>query len=353
MTSRERVKRMYEHRDADRVPVRDGPWGPTVDRWVSEGMPTRDYARHLGMDEIAYFHIDSSPRFPWKNIFDDGRIVITKNNEGAIVKNMKHSASVPEDLDFFLESRDTWEIVKGRMKPDDTRINWAWLDGMYKGAKEAGAWIELDFWYGFDVTHSRMMGTEQTLLAMVEDPEMVVDIFNTRLDLNIAMCDRILAKGYEFDAVIWADDMGYKNATFFSVPMYRELLKPVQKRMVEYVHSKGMKAMLHSCGNVNALLPDLMDVGIDGLNPMEVKAGMNPYEIKQKYGDRLVLKGGIDALLLNDGAEAFMAEMERLVPHMKKDGGYIFATDHSIPSCISYEGIKRIIARAKELGSYS
>ena len=354
MTNQERVRRMFEHKEADRIPVKNHPWGATIERWLSEGMPSNDYARHVGLDAFGYIHIDSSPRFPWKLIYEDDRINICKNNEGAIVKNLKQSASVPEDIDFFLDSNspETWQIVKNRMQPDDSRINWAYLDSHYKQCKQNGAWIEVDFWFGFDVTHSRMMGTEQTLIAMVENPEMCVDIFNTRLDLNIAMFERILHKGYEVDAIIWADDMGYKQAQFFSVSMYRELLKPVHKRLVDYAHSKGVKACLHSCGDINPLLPELIDIGVDALNPLEVKAGMNPYEIKKKYGDKLMLHGGIDALLLNKGADEFIGEMERLIPHMKENGGYIFGTDHSIPSCVGYEDFKRILSRAKELGSY-
>jgi uroporphyrinogen decarboxylase len=84
---------------------------------------------------------------------------------------------------------------------------------------------------------------------------------------------------------------------------------------------------------------------------MEVKAGMDPLEMKKRFGGSLVLHGGINAVLWKD-LDAVTAEMERLVPVLKKDGGYIFAADHSIPNDVSFENIKAIIALAKKLGAY-
>jgi len=66
--------------------------------------------------------------------------------------------------------------------------------------------------------------------------------------------------------------MGYKGTQLFSVDMYRELLKPYHKKAVEWAHSKGIKAHLHSCGDVNPIIPELIEIGVDALNPLEVKS---------------------------------------------------------------------------------
>jgi uroporphyrinogen decarboxylase len=94
-----------------------------------------------------------------------------------------------------------------------------------------------------------------------------------------------------------------------------------------------------------------VEAGLDALNPLEVKAGMDPIELKQKYGDKLVLHGGLNAVLWND-PDAVEAEMRRLIPVMKENGGYIFSSDHSIPNSVSFETMKRIVKLAKELGTY-
>ncbi|HEO70457.1 MAG TPA: hypothetical protein ENN80_04285, partial [Candidatus Hydrogenedentes bacterium] len=139
---------------------------------------------------------------------------------------------------------------------------------------------------------------------------------------------------------------------FFSKTMWREIVRPYQQRTVDWAHGHGIKAHLHCCGNINALIPELVDLGIDGLNPLEVKAGMDPVQLKHDAGDALVLHGGINAVLWND-VEAITAEMRRVVPVLKESGGYIFSSDHSVPSSVSLDNFRSITDLAKELGSYA
>ena len=145
--------------------------------------------------------------------------------------------------------------------------------------------------------------------------------------------------------------MGYKGTTFFSPDMYRRLLKPFHKRAIDWAHEKGIYARLHSCGNIMTLVPDLMEIGLDALNPLEIKAGMDPLALKERYGGSLTLHGGINAVLWDD-ADAIIAEIDRLVPKLKEGGGYIFSSDHSIPNTVSLEDMAAIVARAKEAGRY-
>jgi uroporphyrinogen decarboxylase len=110
-------------------------------------------------------------------------------------------------------------------------------------------------------------------------------------------------------------------------------------------------AHLHSCGDVMTLVPDLMDIGIDGLNPLEVKAGMDSIDLKRRYGDRLTLHGGINAQIW-DQTDVIMAEIDRLLPVLKENGGYIFSSDHSVPNSVSLDNFRRIVERAKRTGAY-
>ena len=122
-------------------------------------------------------------------------------------------------------------------------------------------------WFGFDVTHSWMVGTERLLFALLENPEWCMDMFNHFLDVNIKLLDMVWDAGYKFDSVVWFDDMGYKHNQFFSLKTYREVLKPAHKKAIDWAHSKGVKVRLHSCGDINPLLPDLVEMGIDALQP--------------------------------------------------------------------------------------
>jgi uroporphyrinogen decarboxylase len=352
MTTHERMRRMYAHQEADRIPVTDSPWNATIERWQHEGMPLdADYNDFFGLDYFVGIGLDNSPRYPVRVVEETAEYVTTTTPWGVTLRNWKHIASTPEFIDFTVIDPDAWRKAKERMTPDPDRIPWEMLKANYKKWRQGGAWIEAGLWFGFDVTHSWMVGTERLLMALIEQPDWCVDMFNHFLDVDLALLDMLWDAGYTFDAVNWPDDMGYKQNQFFSLKTYRNLLKPVHKRAADWAHARGVKVRLHSCGDVRPFIPELIEIGIDGLNPLEVKAGMDPIWIKQTYGDKLLLHGGINAVYWDD-LEKIEAEMRQVIPVIKQNGGYLFSSDHSVPSSVSLANFKRIIELAKELGSY-
>jgi uroporphyrinogen decarboxylase len=352
MTTHERFNRMFQHKEADRIPVIDDPWGSTIERWHREGMPEGvDFRDYFDLDKVAGIPADNSPRYDSKTLEETAEYKIYTTGWGATLKQWKHQTSTPEFISFTTTDSEKWKEAKARMSPAMERIPWDYLAQNYKHWREEGQWIQADFWFGFDVTHSWAVGTETLLVALMEEPEWCVDMFNHYLDMDIALFEKVWDAGYTFDSIKWPDDMGFKHSQFFSVKTYRELLKPVHKRAVDWAHSKGIKAHLHSCGDINPLIPELIDIGMDAINPLEVKAGMNPVELKKKYGKELVLHGGINAVLWDD-LDAISAEMEKTIPVMKESGGYIFSSDHSVPSSVSLENFRQITGLAKKLGRY-
>lgn len=351
MTSRERFERMFSHQEADRIPIIDSPWEGTILRWRNEGLGEANWVDFFDIDRVFTIGVDISPRFESKTIKETEDSITAVTPWGVTMRQHRVVDSTPEMLDFTVKTPDDWIEAKKRMTPSRDRVNWEYLEKNYKKNREAGAWIEAGFWFGFDVTHSWFIGTERLLMALAEEPEWCVDMFNHYLDMCIAHFEMIMDAGYEIDSIKWPDDMGFKFNQFFSLNMYRELLLPVQKRAIDWAHSKGLKAHLHSCGDIRPFIPDLVKVGLDALNPLEVKAGMDPFELKKEYGDKLVLHGGLNAVLWDD-QEAVEAEMKKLIPVMKENGGYIFSSDHSIPNTVSFETMKGIIKLVKELGKY-
>ena len=352
MNSYERIKRMYEHREADRVPIIDKPWNGTLRRWREEGMPAGvQWEDYFGADKVAIFKVDITPRYERKILEENDRWYIETSDWGVTMKHFKEEDSTPEFLDYKVVDEESWADAKKRMTLDDDRIPWDMLKKEYPRWRTEGQWVRAVFWFGFDVTHSWMMGTENHLIAMYEDPDLVIDMYNTYLDCCIKQFEKIWDAGYKFDAIFWPDDMGYKGTTFFSNELYRELLKPVHKRAVDWAHNRGIYAHLHSCGNIMTRIDDLMDIGLDALNPLEVKAGMEPLTLKEKYGDKLTLHGGINAVLWDD-KDAVIEEVRRCVPVLKQNGGYIFASDHSIPNSVSLENFRAIVEEVKRVGTY-
>jgi len=353
MTTYERFKRMYEHREADRIPIIDSPWRGTIRRWQNEGMPANAaWEDYFGVDKQGAIGIDLTPRMPRKVIEETDRYIIATNPWGATVKSFKELDSTPEFLDYKITTAEAWKEAKAMMTLSDDRIPWKMLEENYDKWRAEGRWVRANFWFGFDVTHSYMMGTENTLIAMMEEPELVMDMFDTYLNRCETFFSRVWDAGYKFDEIMWWDDMGYKGTSFFSPELYREVLKPFHARAVKWAHDRGIYAHLHSCGNIMGLLPDVIDTGVDALNPLEVKAGMDTLKIKKEYGDKIVLHGGINAVKWKD-PDAIITEIEEKVPVLKENGGYIFSSDHSIPNDVSLENMKLIVNKVKELGAYN
>lgn len=352
MTTWERIKRMYEHKEADRIPILDDPWVGTIRRWHREGMPEgMDWCDYFDTDKLAVINVDISPRMPEVTLEETDRYYIRTSPWGVTMKHFKEEDSTPEFLDFKITTEETWEEAKTKMTLEDDRIPWDMLKKNYDRWRAEGYWIRAIFWFGFDVTHSWMMGTENALIAMMEEPELMEDMFSTYLEHNKALYSRMWDAGYHFDEMFWYDDMGYKGTTFFSPKMYRNLLQPYHKSAVEWAHNHGIYAQLHSCGDIMTLLPDVVATGVDALNPLEVKAGMDAIAIKKQYGDKLLLRGGINAQQW-DKTDAIIAEIDEKVPILKENGGFIFSSDHSIPNSVSLENMRAIMDEVKRVGKY-
>lgn len=352
MTTHERISRMYQHKEADRVPFWDSPWTSTIEKWRKEGLPQDvDYRDFFDLDRIQRYNADNSPRLPEKTLEETAEYKIYTTAWGATLKQWKHATSTPEFMDFTLTSPEVWKTLKAQMTPDPSRIDWDMLKKNYPEWRKKGDWLIVAGWFGFDVTHSWMVGTERVLMALAENPEWCVDMWNHQLDVQTKLYDMMFEKGYKFDSMFWWDDMGFKHNQFFSLSMYRELLKPVHKRAIEWAHSHGMKTHLHSCGDIRPFVPELVELGLDALNPLEVKAGMDPIAVKKAFGDKLVLHGGFNAVHW-DNTELIISDIRRDLPALKKSGGYIFASDHSIPDSVSFETFKRIVGEIKKAGSY-
>ena len=328
LTSYERIKRMYEHRPADRIPVTDSPWDSTVERWRREGMPADvTVADFFGLDKTAGIWADNGPRFPTKVIAETEDYIIQMTSWGATQKTFKHHGSVPEFIDYVVKTPDDWRKAKERMTVSRDRVDWARLKEDYPKWRREGRWVAASFWFGFDITHARFVGTERLLMAMATDPEWVIEMWNHQLDLDIALFEMVWDAGYHFDAINWPEDMGYKLHTFFSLDMYRQMLKPVHKRACDWAKSKGVKVHLHSCGDIRTFVPDLIEIGVDMLNPLEVKAGCDPVALKKKYGDKLTFWGGLgtQSTIPFGTPESIKAEVRRLCTEMGKGGGYILS----------------------------
>jgi len=116
-------------------------------------------------------------------------------------------------------------------------------------------------------------------------------MWHTELETELALLDMVWEAGYTFDSVFWYDDMAI-NLTSSSRCACTEFAAAFHQRAIDWAHAKGIKAHLHSCGDVRPFVPELVKMGLDALNPLEVKAGMDPLQLKQQFGRELVFHGG-------------------------------------------------------------
>lgn len=358
MTYREKIQAVMAHKEIDRIPMWDYAWGETVARWHNEGLPE-------GVDALDYFGIgDGFGReganttycqwtcmFPGETIEDTAEYTICKNEDGVTAKSLKNSSAPPFWSDYPIYDRESYIKMRPHMLWNEKRID---IESAKRNqtATQDRYQMYMEPCCGFE-RYKYIMGTEGILLAMGEDAGWASEMMMDTAELAINGLEHCLGNGMEFDAAFVTEDMGYAFTPFFSKQMYRDIIMPAQKRFNDYCRSHGMKVLLHSCGYVMPLLPLFIEAGYDAINPMEVKAGMDLLAVKRDYGDVLALWGGIDIRVFgSDDPNAIEKEIAAKVPAAMKNGGYIFASDHSIPPSASLEQYGKWLKYAYKYGTY-
>lgn len=184
---------------------------------------------------------------------------------------------------------------------------------------------------------------ENVLIDMVERPEMAHFLFEKFTAFYCEDARRAIeaSKG-KIDLFCEWSDYGTQRGLMVSIDMFNEFLAPYLKRLVDTVHEYGVKFMLHSCGAIYDLIPTLIDIGIDVLDPIQVAAaGMDPARLKAEFGDRLAFHGGIctQHTLPHGSAEEVRQAVRDRVATLGKGGGYIIASSHDISADTPTENI--------------
>jgi uroporphyrinogen decarboxylase len=360
MTSRERVDNILRRKPVDRIAVGESFWGETIHKWTEEG--------HLpqGADVTEFFGYDLEAS-GWMNLvadldFEDEIIEetdetrLTRDGNGAIMRNWKHKSGTPEHVDFTVQDRAGWEAlikphlldtsrIHDRVRVDDFRND-------MKRAHEAGRFFN---WCGgnvFECLHP-VCGHEYMLMGMALDPEWVLDMAMTYADLIIAGLETLFSEAGKPDGMFFYEDMGFKDKPFMSPAMYKATIWPAHKKLFDFSHAHDLPVIVHSCGFVDALVPGLIEAGMDCLQAMEVKAGMDLVDLVAKYGEHITFYGGMDVrtMVANDKA-AIEAELRRKLPVVMGSGGYILHSDHSIPNQVEFETYQFFRELGLELGRY-
>ncbi len=187
-----------------------------------------------------------------------------------------------------------------------------------------------------------LAGMENLLMAMVAEPGFVHKLLDRILEYNLAVIDK--ACSYDLDGMRFGDDWGQQKGVIMGPSAWREFLKPRVAQMYQHVRSRGKKVLLHSCGKVDELFPDLIEIGLDVFNPFQPEV-MDIYEIKKTFGDRLSFFGGISTqeTLPYGTVEQTREEVKRLLDEVGRNGGLIASPAHSIPGDARPENVMAMI----------
>jgi uroporphyrinogen decarboxylase len=187
-----------------------------------------------------------------------------------------------------------------------------------------------------------LAGMETVMDAMLSDPPFVHRLLDRILEYNLAVIDRLCA--YDIDAMQFGDDWGSQTGVLMGAPLWREYIKPRIRQMYGRVRAAGKFVFIHSCGRVQELFPDLIEIGLNVFNPFQPEV-MDVYEMKRRYGRDLTFHGGISTqrLLPYGTVQEVRDEVRRMLDEVGRDGGYICAPAHGIPSDAKPENVMAMI----------
>ena len=365
----ERLNAALRHEEPDRVPVSDFFWGGFIERWRRE--------LKLPPDANPYYYYDldwivTVPNMdPWIRPFEmlqeTAEEVVVKTGFGAIMH--KHFAyPMPEMRAWEIDAFEKLQHVEFD-DPRDRRRFFQGGDNQIAGVgdgfqRNTPPWLDTvkslhaDFpVYGSMIEVSecltRLVGQANALLWMGMYPDEMGAVIQRlgEFYLQCAQAEIDAANGLLDGLVIWGD-VAYKQGLFFSPDYWRTYFKPTVARMVEYAHARGLPVIYHGCGNVHAIFPDFIQIGVDAYNPLEVKAGMDVVELRRQYGHRIGFCGNSDIQVWETGdRDKIRREIVRKLS-AARGGGLIFQSDHSVSSAVSGAIYDYIVNFVREHGRY-
>jgi uroporphyrinogen decarboxylase len=382
MNSRERVLRALNHQEPDCVPFDLGGTGlssihitayQNLRRYVDlVKTPSRlsHIAEQLTMvdeDLAAQLEVDIRPVMPglsseFEYIFrgegpyeaytDEWGIGWHKPNVGGLYYDMyKHPLADADSLEDFKNYPFPNPLDDGRYKALRSQAEGAVAKG--KAVVLAGPCA------GITEVYSWLRGYEQYYIDLAINQEYVACLLDRLVEFKCAYWKRALEEiGDLVDVVIEADDLASQNALLLSPKTYRSLIKPHHQRLFSFIKDQDpVKVFFHSCGAIRPLIGDLIDTGIDILNPVQMSAkGMNLRELKQEFGQDVVFwGGGVDTqgVLSRGTPEQVREDVKRNIEALAPGGGFIFAAVHDIQADVPPENILVMWEAWREYGIYS
>ena len=359
MNARERYRETLLFGKPDKIPLTPGgPRESTLARWHKEGLP-EDKNYYEALLEILEIERESTKTeairlgvsFQMIPTFEE-KVLEHKNGHYIVQDWMGAITEISDEYDytyirsardfvtrkwhkFPVENRQDWEEMKKRYRvetpgryPEDLpercrkHKNRDWVASVHFN----GPFWQLREWCGF----------ENLCMLMLDDPEFIREMARFWSDFVSQTIAPIL-ENVELDSVGISEDMAYKAHSMISPEMTRKFLFPIYKRWVSEIKDSGCPIIdMDSDGYIGELIPIWIEAGINCCDPIEVAAHNDIVEYRKRFGKKIAYRGGIDKRAIAKGGKVIKKEIQRVVPPLLEEGGFMPSCDHGVPPDISW-----------------
>ncbi len=208
-------------------------------------------------------------------------------------------------------------------------------------------------------TGTFLRGMAQFMMDMYTDKQRTKKLLDRLVERNLVKLEKVISGvGAYVDLLQFGDDLGGQDGPFMSPEIYQEVFQPRHKKMWDFVHqNSNCKVFLHSCGSIYKLLPGLIDAGLDVLNPIQTMAkDMEPEKLKKEFGRDIIFWGGgcnTRDILANGTPDQVKEDVKKRVSVLADGGGMVFNQIHNILADVPSENIIAMFEQAYESGQYA
>jgi uroporphyrinogen decarboxylase len=367
MNSHERVCCALRHEEPDRIPIYDSFWTDTLSQWRTQGLPKETAPEDYFDFDIRIMGIDASPRFEPQLLEEDNDMLTLQDRFGYVVRKSRTKSRTMQFLEHPVASAEAWPKVKQRfcLEPDeaartdvqtfpfrlDMGPTWPQAQLGFQAWQKQHKYV-LGSTYGPHEAILRLHGFEKTLYSLCDQPDLIRDMAETYTDFLLQTIDLCLGQGIQHDGFFMIEDLACTHGMLFSPTHWRSLFKPSIAKIGNFLHCKGIDFWMHSCGNAEAIFDDLIDCGVQVINPLEAKSGLDVRQLKKRYGKELSFFGNIDVMAMAESRVTIQTEIHQKLSAAKAGGGYIYHSDHSVPPEVSWNRYCRIMEWVRQYGQY-
>jgi uroporphyrinogen decarboxylase len=338
----------------------------SLEAWIEKGYikDEQDLKDMMGFDLPGFFNLGNLgwcqapfyPQYEEKILEDRGEHELVQDKWGRHVLFFKNRRSgfMPEYVEHPVKDMKTWvDNCKWRLDPfSDNRLEDVDIQvAKAKKAEAEGKMIILNAVGGYMYLRS-LVGPLEILYKFYDEPELICDCMETWFN----MVDRIAAKFQEhvtIDEFYIGEDICYNHGPLISpdmirkfiLPYYNQVLENVKKRQID--RNRRLYFQVDTDGFCDPVIDVYKEVGLDYMSPFEVASGCDVVRTGREYPD-LRIRGGFDKRILASTKEAIDREIDRIMPVMKKRGGYIPMCDHGVPEEVSFENYVHFRDRLRE-----